>query len=68
MELDIELGVSIPLDRGTFKKGEVLDGGDVQGEDGVRGNEGDEELPASPTSALSVDKDAKVDVADVVVA
>ena len=51
----------MPLGRETFNGGAVLVGGDVQGEDGVRGREGDEELPASPASPLSDDKAVEVD-------
>ena len=47
MELDSELWVNMLLDRDMFAKGAVFDG-DVQGEEGVRGSEGEEEFPVSP--------------------
>ena len=69
MEPECELCVNMLLTREILEEnGAVCDGGEVHGDDGVRGSEGEEELPASPPSPLSPGKATEVvDVVEVVV-
>ena len=55
MEPECELCVNMLLTREILEEenGAVCDGGEVHGDDGVRGSEGEEELPASPPSPPS---------------
>ena len=52
------------LDRDMFAKGAVFEGGEVHGDEGVRGKDGEEEeFPASPKSPLSADNPPEMLVA-----